>query len=71
MNIIDKIRSIKDLTYTDGCSEEQIKEAEDELELKFTTEYREVLKEFGCVDFGHTEWTGLNIDSELNVVTTL
>ncbi len=68
MNIIDKIKSIKDLTYTGGCSERQIKEAEDELKLKFPTEYREILKAFGCIDFGDTDlteltvWTGLNTE---------
>jgi hypothetical protein len=34
MNILDKIRSIKDLNYTGRCSEKQIKQADNELRKK-------------------------------------
>ncbi len=68
MKIVDKIKKIKDLNFIDGCSDEQIKEAEKLLKLKFPKEYIEYVKEFGCIDFGATEWTGLNIEGELNTV---
>ncbi len=68
MGIIEKMKSIEDLGYIDGCSDEQIKEAEELLDLKFPREYIEYVKEFGCIDFGSTEWTGLNIEGELNTV---
>ena len=68
MRIVDKIKKIKDLNFIDGCSDEQIKEAEKLLKLKFPKEYIEYVKEFGCIDFGATEWTGLNIEGELNTV---
>ena len=68
MNIVDRIRTIEDLGYIDGCSDIQIKEAEELLDLKFPEEYIAYVREFGCIDFGATEWTGLNIDGELNTV---
>ena len=68
MSLIEKISKIDDLGYIDGCSEEQIKEAEELLDLKFPNEYVDYVKKFGCIDFGATEWTGLNIAGELNTV---
>ena len=68
MKIVDKIKKIKDLNFIDGCSDEQIKEAEKLLKLKFPKEYKEYVKEFGCIDFGSTELTGLNVKGELNTV---
>lgn len=68
MSIIEKIKMIEDLSFTDGCSDEQIKEAEELLNLRFPKEYVEYVKEYGCIDFGSTEWTGLNIEGELNTV---
>lgn len=68
MRIVEKIKKIEDLGYIDGCSEEQIKEAEELLDLKFPNEYVEYVKTYGCIDFGSTEWTGLNIKGELNTV---
>lgn len=68
MDIVERIRTIEDLGYIDGCSDEQIKEAEQTLGLKFPKEYIDYVKEFGCIDFGSTEWTGLNIEGRLNTV---
>jgi len=68
MSIVEKIKKIADISYIGGCSVEQIKEAEELLNLKFPREYIEYVKEFGCIDFGSTEWTGLNIEGELNTV---
>ena len=68
MSITEKIKMIEDLSFTDGCSDEQIKEAEELLNLRFPKEYVEYVKEYGCIDFGSTEWTGLNIEGELNTV---
>ena len=68
MSIVERIRAIEDLGYISGCSDTQIKEAEELLGLKFPKEYVEYVKEFGCIDFGSTEWTGLNIEGELNTV---
>lgn len=68
MSIVEKIKMIENLSFTDGCSDEQIKEAEELLNLRFPKEYVEYVKEYGCIDFGSTEWTGLNIKGELNTV---
>lgn len=52
-----------------GASEELISEAEKQLNLSFSEDYREYLKMFGAISFGSTELTGLNIDSYANVVS--
>lgn len=67
-NIIKKMKSISDLNALEGCSVEQIKEAQDALDIIFPDEYIDYVKEFGCIDFGATEWTGLNIKGRLNTV---
>lgn len=68
MNIVEEIKQIKDLGCIDGCSEEQVREAEELLDLKFPSEYVDYVRAYGCIDFGFTEWTGLNIKGELNTV---
>lgn len=67
--IIDKIRNISGLGKARGCSLEQIEEAQKTLGITFPEEFIEYVKEFGCIDFGATEWTGLNIKGYLNTVT--
>ena len=70
MNIIEKIKKIDDLDIisNNGASEEQILRAEKRLELKFTEEYKNYVKEFGAISFLGNEWIGLNIDGYFNVV---
>ena len=68
MNIIDKIKTIEGLGHIQGCTDEQIKDAESKLELTFPQEYKDYVKTYGCIDFGSTELTGLNIDGYLNTV---
>jgi hypothetical protein len=68
-DIIEKIKKIKGLGRAKGCTFEQIKQAQASLGLIFPDEYLEYVKEFGCIDFGSTEWTGLNIKGYLNTVT--
>ena len=58
-NIVDKIKSIKDVSAIKGCTTAQIREAQESLDLVFPDEYIEYVKAFGCIDFGSTEWTGL------------
>lgn len=48
---------------------QEIKKAQIELNLIFPKEYVDYVSEFGCIDFGSTEWTGLNIKGHLNTVT--
>lgn len=70
MNIVEKIKKIEDLDINQkgGASDEQIERAEKRLNLKFSKEYIEYVKEFGAISFLGNEWTGLNIDGYLNVV---
>ena len=70
MNIVEKIKKIKDLEITSNgrASEEQIIRAEKRLNLKFSEEYKEYVKEFGAISFFGNEWSGLNIDGYFNVV---
>lgn len=70
MNIVEKIKKMKDLDINPkgGASKEQIERAEKRLNLKFSEEYKEYLKEFGAISFFGNEWSGLNIDGYFNVV---
>lgn len=67
-NIVDIIKRIPDLSAIEGCTEHQVLDAQNELQLIFPTEYVSYVREFGCIDFGSTEWTGLNIQGRLNTV---
>ena len=66
--IVEKLKKIKGLNAIKGCSAEQVKNAQDELDIIFPNEYVDYVKAFGCIDFGSTEWTGLNIAGRLNTV---
>lgn len=68
-SIIEKIKGISGLRRAKGCTFEQIKTAQEELDLTFPDEYMDYVKTFGCIDFGATEWTGLNVKGYLNTVT--
>lgn len=66
--IVEKMKSIKGLNAIKGCSAEQVIEAQNALDIMFPNEYVDYVKAFGCIDFGATEWTGLNIKGRLNTV---
>lgn len=68
-NIVNKIKRIDNLYYGKGVSDRDILVAEQKLGLTFPAEYKSILKEFGTISFHGTEWTGLNVQGELNVVT--
>lgn len=68
MSIVETIRNVPKLYHVKGCTDQQILEAEKDLNLKFSKEYIDYVKEFGAISFYGTEWTGLNIDGYLNVV---
>ena len=67
-NIIEKIKKIDKLYHAEGCSVEQLKQAQDELSMYFPEEYKDIVKEYGAISFYGTEWTGLNVDDYLDVV---
>lgn len=66
--IVEKMKQIKGLNAIKGCSTEQVNEAQKALGIMFPNEYVDYVKAFGCIDFGATEWTGLNIKGRLNTV---
>ena len=67
--IIEKIGKIEKLYHAKGCTFKQIKDAQTELGITFPEEYMDIVKEYGAISFYGTEWTGLNVDDYLNVVT--
>ena len=67
-NIVEKIKSIPNVCSIEGCTSEQVIEAQETLNILFPDEFIDYVKEFGCIDFGSTEWTGLNIKGRLNTV---
>ena len=71
-NLVDTllqiINDIDGLLKLQGASNAQIMEAENALGLKFSTEYKFYLKEFGCISFASHELTGLNTSKRLSVV---
>lgn len=68
MGIITKLENIKNLDYVGGCSDIQIEEAEQRLNLAFPKEYKQYLEHFGCVNFKNVYLTGLNVTGAFNVV---
>lgn len=67
-DIVAKMKEIPELAVIEGCTNRQIKEAQEALNLTFPEEYMDYVKAFGCIDFTATEWTGLNIEGRLNTV---
>ena len=67
-HILEKIKGIPNLYHVSGCTEEQLKDAQQNLGIKFPKEYVNYVKEYGAISFYGTEWTGLNIEGYLNVV---
>lgn len=67
--IVEKISKIEKLFHAKGCTFKQIKDAQKALGITFPEEYVDIVKEFGAISFYGTEWTGLNVDDYLNVVS--
>ena len=67
-DIVSKMKLIEDLGVMEGCTEEQVAEAQQALGLTFPPEYVAYVREFGCIDFWGTEWTGLNVGGMFNTV---
>lgn len=67
-SIVDRIKEIPNLYHLDGCKTNQIKTAQNKLDLIFSDEFIDYVKAYGIISFYGTEWTGLNVDGYLNVV---
>ena len=67
-DLIMEIEKSHKIFKTEGASKEQIYEAEKDLGLKFPSEYKKYLEDFGAISFGSIELTGLNIEKYAHVV---
>lgn len=67
-NIVKLMQMIPDLCTLQGASEEEIHNAEQELELKFAADYRKYVATFGAVSFDSHELTGVCKSKRLSVV---
>lgn len=68
-SIADMMRSFPDFIGSNGRSEKEITEAERVLELCFSPDYRQYLREIGLASFDGHELTGLTANKRLNVVS--
>lgn len=68
MEIVEKIKTIKNLWPYIPATDEDVKEAEEALDMAFPEDFINYVKTFGCIDFGASEWTGLHIAGRLNTV---
>lgn len=69
IDTISKINEKVKVYHSTGSSGFEINQAELNLGVKFSSEYREYLKQYGAISFGCHELTGLNVDDYLSVVS--
>lgn len=68
MDIIKIINSLEDVISTGAATTEEIRNAEKELNVNFSEEYRKVLAEFGSVLSEEIELVGITKSQNRNVV---
>ena len=68
MNLIDRIKEQEGFASLKPIDDEQIKEAELALNLKFAEDYKQLLREFGIFSIIGHELTGICKSKRLNVV---
>lgn len=66
--IINALKAKTDLLAGEGVSEKMIDEAEKALNLSFSGEYREYLREYAIAAYGGHELTGITKSPRVNVV---
>ncbi len=66
--IIELLKEKDDTFFGKGTSENEIEKAEKKLGLKFNSEYKEYLTEFGTALYDGHELTGLSRSKRINVV---
>ena len=67
--IVDTIKSMPDYIGSNGRTDEEIKQAEKELEVSFANDYRKYLEKIGLACFDGRELTGLTKTARLDVVS--
>lgn len=68
-NIIETIKNLSDLLSVNPASEQQITDAELQLRVSFSDEYKEYLKAYGAIMADGIELTGIAKSDHRNVVT--
>ncbi|MBU5462607.1 SMI1/KNR4 family protein [Lachnoclostridium sp. MSJ-17] len=69
-DIIKVINSKNGVIHGKETNENEIKQAELELGLRFADDYRNYIKQFGCMVIGSREITGISSQENYNVVST-
>ena len=69
-DIINVINSKDGVIHGKETNENEIKQAESELGLRFADDYRNYIKQFGCMVIGSREITGISSQENYNVVST-
>ena len=69
-DIIKVINSKNGVIHGKETNENEIKQAELELGLRFADDYRNYIKQFGCMVIGSREFTGISLQENYNVVST-
>ena len=69
-DIIKVINSKDGVIHGKETNENEIKQAELELGLRFADDYRNYIKQFGCMVIGSREVTGISSQENYNVVST-
>lgn len=67
-NLISTIKNKKGLVFMGSVDDKRIEEAEKILDIHFSIEYKEYLKEFGVASFYGHELTGICNSERLNVI---
>ena len=68
-DIIKVINSKDGVIHGKETNENEIKQAESELGLRFADDYRNYIKQFGCMVIGSREITGISSQENYNVVS--
>ncbi|MBR0398400.1 MAG: SMI1/KNR4 family protein [Eubacterium sp.] len=66
--LVDKIKEHPQIFHSMRCEMVRVWDCEDKLNLTFPEEFTQYLTHFGAIGFGTVEWTGMNVEADLNVV---
>lgn len=70
IGVIETISLLKNICFLNGATNEKITEAEKELGVRFSEEYKQYTAQFGAVAIDGSEYTGVVDDPNLSVVKT-
>ncbi len=68
LNIVTALEGKEQFFHGNGASKEEIRKAEEELDLHFTKEYSDYLSEYGFASYVGHELTGIAPSARLNVI---